>query len=166
LLAVCGASLLWAAGFSGGLDSRTSLLAVGILALIGGLRDLRFLRFYLPDPNCQVPQYWKDALNPYCTSFLWRLFNGSGLRTRYQYAILRVLYLWVFLSGNPVWGVTILGSFGAAHGAALVAATELIQRPTTRVFIDTLPQRTELCDSLSGLTLVTIGALLLLVALP
>lgn len=165
VLGSCGWLLLWLADLPGGAGNHATLLPVALLALVGGLRDLRLLRLWLPQPDCQVPRYWLPALGPYRTAFLWGLNIGAGIRTRYRYAILHVLALWIFLSGDPLWGAGILGLYGTAHGVAVTCAVALNRVGTTHPMVDALPQRTELFFTLSGACLVATSPLLLLQAL-
>ncbi len=160
-LGALGWVLLWLVGIPASADSRAALLAVGICALLGGLRDLGLLRFRLPDPNCQVPQWWREALSAYWTAFLWGSCIGAGMRTRYRYAMLYVLGLWMLLSGSPLWGAGVLGLYGAAHGVTVLGATELGRLSMTQGVVDTLNERSERFYAVSGICLVTTSVLLL-----
>jgi len=161
LLGACGAVLLWLTGLPSGAGSHAALLPVALLALFGGLRDLRLLRLRLPQPTCQVPRYWLNALGLYRTAFLWGFFIGGGIRTRYQYAVMHVLGLWIVLAGSPLWGAGMLALYGTAHGVALAGAMELDRYAAPHAMVEALPQRSESFFALSGGCLVAMSGLLL-----
>ena len=107
--------------FDLGYNSHTPavLISMACLALIGGLRDLGFLRFRLPQPAKQVPRAYLEVFGPRLAGFLWGLGVGFAFQTMVQYSLYYVVALWVVLAGNPLLGAGVLGVYGFAHGVVL-----------------------------------------------
>jgi hypothetical protein len=165
LLGATGWVLWWLAAIQSTAGERGAFLPVAILALVGGLRDLGFIRVRLPQPACQVPRYWLSVLGVYWTPLLWGLCIGAGMRTRYQYAILHVLALWTLVNGDPLWGAGILGLCGAAQGVATVSAIGLSRSVTMRTVAASLPHQSGLFYLVSGACLLSLCVPLLVYAL-
>lgn len=123
ILSMLGYSLHWLFGTSSQTRSPVILVPIAILSLIGGLRDLGFLRFSLPQPPKQLPKGWWQVLGPYRTSLLWGMMVGLYFKTRVQFTIYYVVALWILLAGNCLLGMLILGLYGFSHGFLLVIET-------------------------------------------
>src|SRR5579862_9554514 len=98
----------WLLGCGGAIYTPGVLIPVGLASVFGGLRDLKFFRMVLPQPQTQVPASWWPVLGPYKTGFLWGLFVGLFFQTRIQYALYYVVALWVILIGQPYFGAQVL----------------------------------------------------------
>lgn len=120
-LGAVGAGARWALGLSWGPPGPGLLLLVAGLALVGGLRDLGFLRFRLPQPPKQVPRGWLEVFGPHRTGFLWGLAVGLAYTTMIQYSLYYVLAFWILLMGSPLVGAAALAIYGFAQGALLTA---------------------------------------------
>jgi hypothetical protein len=96
------------------------LLPVACLALVGGLRDLGFLRFRLPQPAKQVPRGWMEVFGPHKTGFLWGFAVGLAFSTMIQYTLYYVVALWILLAGSPLLGAQVLALYGLAQGVLLI----------------------------------------------
>jgi hypothetical protein len=155
----------WLIGIPGGADNRKILLLVAILALMGGMRDLGLLPLCLPQQSCQVPRYWLPALGPYRAAFFWGCLIGAGIRTRYRYAILYVLGLWILCAGEPLWGAVILGIYGLTHGIALACIIALHHLQVARPIVEVLPQYSVFLFTVSGICLLVMFPVMLLRAL-
>jgi hypothetical protein len=122
-LGLLGYSVRWTFYLGPNSHSPGLLFAVALVALIGGLRDLGFLRLSLPQPFKQVPYYWLHVFGPRKTSFLWGFSIGLAFNTMIQYSLYYVLAIWVALMGQPLLGAAALALYGFTQGTLLVLET-------------------------------------------
>ena len=97
----------------------TSVLMVGLWAVLLGLRDARLLSFPLPQSHRQVPRRWGRAWSNGAASFAYGVLLGLGVGTYILFGGLYLLLAWALLL--PGVGVaTALVLFGAARAAPIL----------------------------------------------
>jgi hypothetical protein len=74
-----GMGIRWLGGWEGRGHPPDTLLPVALLALVGGMRDLRFIWFRIPQPPRQVPRGWMSVYGPRKAGLFWGL--GIGFST-------------------------------------------------------------------------------------
>jgi hypothetical protein len=133
------------------------LLIVGLAALVGGLRDLGFVRLELPQPFKQVPSHWMRVFGPQRTGFLWGVSVGLGFNTMIQFSLYYVLALWIVLIGQPALGAAALAAYAAAQGILLTLDTTAmaVRCAGPGGILGVL--RTNMFYRLSGLVLIAYG---------
>jgi hypothetical protein len=126
--AACGA-LIGAAGglvLSDGAGSRPRLLALGALAAVAMLIDLR--PGSAPGPRRQVNERWLDEFRGWIYGFGFGAQLGLALTTVVASAATYVAWGAAFLIGEPVRSGLVLGVFGAVRGLTPLAAAR-VRRP-------------------------------------
>lgn len=133
-IASLGAGVRWALYIGDNVNTPAVLGPVGCLALLGGLRDLQFLRFRLPQPFKQVPRRWMFVFGPYRASFYWGVAVGLAFTTMIQFSLYYVLLAWILLAGQPLLGAAVLGCYGLIQGVILLVEIGSISRGSVDSF--------------------------------
>ena len=113
--------LIW--GPAGAIDARVWALAAALaagLALDLGRR--------LPTPQCQVNEDWLREYRGWVYGVAFGGQLGVGVGTIVTTSLVYVTLLAAFLTGGAGTGAVIVGLFGAARGATLLAGAR-VQRP-------------------------------------
>lgn len=119
-LGALGLGVRWLFNLGYQTDAWWVLLAVSALGFVGGLRDLKFIRFALPQPARQVPRHYMTVFGPELTALFWGLGIGLAYSTMIQFSLYWVLAVWVALAGSPVIGLLALGLYGLVNGLLLI----------------------------------------------
>jgi hypothetical protein len=139
LIAVFATSLIATAAGVGALlgllgrplsDSINTLPALGAVALIGLLMELKVVPFSAPYRHWQVPRDWPRKYGPWRGYALWGSTLGLGLVSYIPFVTYHVFLVCMLLSGGPVAGAV----FGAVYGlgrclASLVPAIGAARHP-------------------------------------
>ncbi len=128
LLGTLGLGLRWLFDLGYQAEARWVLLAVSVLGFVGGLRDLEFIRFALPQPARQVPRHYLAVFGPVWTALFWGLGIGLAYSTMIQFSLYWVLAVWVTLAGSPVLGLVALGLYGLVNGLLLIVDIAAVAR--------------------------------------
>jgi cytochrome c-type biogenesis protein len=135
-------------------------LLVAVLAVVMGLNLLGLLR--LPLPNGPDPELWRRRVPPPLAPLAAGLAFGLAA-TPCTTPVLAVLLAWMAQNGRPLVGMVLLTCFGAGQvlplllaGTAAASVPRLLQ----------LRQIGSWVPPLSGVVLLTTGALTLLAQLP
>lgn len=99
------------------------LILTALVAVVGGLRDLGFIRYRLVQPFKQVPRAWFEVFGPNLGGFLSGFAVGLAYTTMIQYSLYYVVFTGVLLLGRPWLGAAILGTYGLANGGLLAVDT-------------------------------------------
>ena len=93
-------------GLSSAWEDATVVLAValGALTLVYALHELGFLRLPVPGRDWQVPASWVRH-GFYRSAVVFGGTVGLGIFTRIPYASLPVFLAWLFVTGNPAYGL-------------------------------------------------------------
>lgn len=140
--------------------------AIGIVSVLYGLHELRFLRLPAPQSRHQVPQQWRRQLRPSLMVFLYGLGLGPGFFTAIPTTSFYVLVVAVLLQADMVYGALAFAMYGLGRVAPLIVIFWTSSRSgrvsnLTRVVYSWRPL-VHLCN---GLTLASVGAGLIVCAL-
>jgi hypothetical protein len=93
-------------GLSNAWSDATVVLAValGAVTLVYALHELGFLRLPVPGRDWQVPATWVRH-GFYRSAVVFGGIVGFGVFTRAPYASLPVLLAWLFVAGDPAYGL-------------------------------------------------------------
>ena len=129
--AVIGAAL----GFAGRpISDRIDVLpALGAVALLGILTELKILHLPAPYRHWQVPRDWPRRFGPWRGYALWGATLGLGVVSYVPFVSYHVFLVCMFLSGGPVEGATfgLLYAVGRAL-ASLLPAIGASRHPEAR----------------------------------
>lgn len=112
-------------------------IVIGMVSLLGGLRELELIRFPFPTTSRQVRRSLRAVLTPKVSVFLYGAELGAALFTRPPSATIYCVAVWVALSGNPLQGAVTMATYGI----------------TRSIFIAIIAHRSETLDSASATTL-------------
>lgn len=102
-----------------------SLAALGLLL---GLRELRILRFPIPQMPRQTAKQWRHRMGPIAAAFAWGADLGSGITTYIRYGGFWLLPASAVLSESVTVGAVLIGAFGIARGLTIANASYLLRR--------------------------------------
>jgi hypothetical protein len=124
VLGLVGQTLSWASARlgAGPVPPGTVAVGIGLLALLCGLRELRVLRFSLPERRRQLSRLWWYRLGTRLASFRWGLVLGGGLFTFIEYPIYYLVLALALAASAPVGGL-LLATCGFGEGAVLLLRT-------------------------------------------
>jgi hypothetical protein len=96
---------------------------IGLLALAYAVSDLGML--HLPRPNLTqaVPISWWRRWQPYGAALIYGAALGLGVMTRVPFGAFYVLCAWCVLKGDPIYGILLLGTYGAMRALVLPAVS-------------------------------------------
>src|SRR4051812_8190524 len=96
---------------------------VGTLAIAYAAADLGLIRLPRPTLMHAVPVTWWRRWRPYGAALAYGAALGLGLTTRIHFGAFYVLCALAVLQGDPVRGLLLMGTYGAARGLVLVPAS-------------------------------------------
>ena len=114
-LAGAGASLLW------GEQPLPLVIAVGSIAFAYALHEVGFVRLPVPGREWIVPAAWVRG-GFYRSAVVWGGLVGAGVFTRVPFAVLPVLAVWLFVSGDVVYGVLAGALYGLIRAVSIYSA--------------------------------------------
>jgi hypothetical protein len=102
---------------------RGGMLLVAAIGVTYAAREIFGLRVPLPELRKQVPEWWRGALGPRTSAFLYGLALGPGIGTHLRHGTFVAVAAIVIALGDPVIGIIVLGPFGLARalGVAVVS---------------------------------------------
>ncbi len=121
--AVAGAGTGIIAGWIGAAVSAPSRL-LGLLVPIIGLlaaRDVGIIQMPLLQRNRQVPRSWSHRWRPFPLAVAYGASLGTAVATRINVAVIYAPLIWVVFTGDSQHGAFLMGLFGFARGAPLLA---------------------------------------------
>ena len=89
-------------------------------AVIYAFRDLLGLRFWLPDLQNQVPEWWRTYFSPEVTSALYGVGLGSAFFTSLRFGTYVVVSATAIASGDPLVGASLCAPFGLGRAFSLL----------------------------------------------
>ena len=107
-----GIAALWPDG--------TLALAVGLgaIAFVYAVHESGLIRLPVPGRDWQVPADWvRDGF--YRSAVIFGGTLGFGVFTRVPFASLPILFAWLFVSGNVLYGIVAGAIFGLARGLSI-----------------------------------------------
>ena len=110
-----GVSALW--------PGMTAPLAVGLgaFAFAYALHELEFLRLPVPGRSWQVPVEWLRG-GFYRSAVIFGGAVGFGVFTRVSFALLPILFAWLFVSGNILYGAAAGLVWGATRAVSIYSS--------------------------------------------
>lgn len=137
-------------------------LALGSIALAYALHELELIRLPVPGRDWQVPAGWVRH-NFYRSAAIFGSTVGFGVFTRVPYATFPVLLAWLFVSGDPYYGVAAGLVYGSLRALSIYSSAGS-NAPEDLVGLNQqLMRLTPLQHQLAGLALAAFGAYLLVV---
>ncbi len=96
-------------------------MALGAVSLTYAFHEVGLVRLPVPGREWQVPVNWvRDGF--YRSAVIFGGTVGLGVFTRVPYASLPILLLWLFVSGNIVYGSVAGLVYGAARAASIYSS--------------------------------------------
>lgn len=136
----------------------STVLLVGVLALVYSLHEMQLTSLPYPQRRHQVPSQWRNQYHPYLTAALYGALLGAALITFIPTATCYVLVAAVTLRGSPIIGVFAFASYAAARACFLWLAN---YRSTTLEEVEMVARflfRTKpLVREISGIVLAATG---------
>ncbi len=113
-------------GLAALVDDPMAPLAIGLgaLALAYAIHELGLIRLPVPGREWQVPAHW--VRNSFYRSA--SVFGGTvglGIVTRVPFASLPILFAWLFVSGNVMYGVLAGLVYGAARALSIYSTSNI-----------------------------------------
>ena len=111
------------AGVSTVWSGMTMLLAgvLGAFALAYALHELELLRLPVPGRHWQVPDDWA-RIGFYRSAVVFGGTVGFGVFTRVSFALLPILFAWLFVSGNILYGAAAGLVWGATRAVSIYSS--------------------------------------------
>jgi hypothetical protein len=96
-------------------------VALGALALVYAAHEAGLVRLPVPGRDWQVPASWvRDGF--YRSAALFGGIVGFGVFTRVPFATLPVLFAWLFVTGDPVYGALAGLVYGTLRAASIYSS--------------------------------------------
>jgi hypothetical protein len=108
------------------LDSPTRIAALGIFALIAVAFDTHMIPWELPGPRRQVNETWLYTYRGWFYGLSFGLQLGAAITTFVTTAAVYVLLVGAFLSGDPLVGALVGGTFGLVRGVTLLPTVRVV----------------------------------------
>ena len=96
-------------------------VALGAFAFAYALHELEFLRLPVPGRSWQVPADWVRG-GFYRSAIAFGGVVGFGVFTRVPFAILPILFAWLFVSGNILYGAMAGLVWGATRAVSIYSS--------------------------------------------
>jgi hypothetical protein len=135
--------------------------ALGAVALAYALHELGFLRLPVPGRDWQVPVEWLRA-GFYRSAVIFGGTVGFGMFTRVPFAALPVLFAWLFVSGNTLYGLVAGLAYGATRGISIYISASCSGPSDAAEINQRLMALTPFLHQATGVALAAFGAYLLL----
>jgi hypothetical protein len=134
---------------------------LGVVAIIGGMRDLKFIRIRFPTSQWQVPQSWKrlpTSVMAACYGF----GIGLGILTRIPFASFYFVLLACVGLASSLPALLVMSVYGIARaGTVAVVAGGQAHTPNAYARIERIGLLAPIVGYFDGLLLGTIGGVLL-----
>jgi len=135
--------------------------ALGAIALAYALHELELIRLPVPGRDWQVPAGWVRH-NFYRSAVIFGSTVGFGVFTRVPYATFPLLLAWLFVAGDPIYGVTAGLLYGALRALSIYSSAGSSAPEDLVGLNQQLMRLTPLQHQLAGLALAAFAAYLLL----
>lgn len=96
-------------------------IVLGAVAFAYALHELEFVHLPVPGREWQVPNSWLKG-GFYRSAAIFGSLVGSGVVTRIPFASLPILFAWLFISGNVLYGALIGLVYGAVRAVSIYAS--------------------------------------------
>ncbi|HSL10228.1 MAG TPA: MauE/DoxX family redox-associated membrane protein [Actinomycetota bacterium] len=144
---------------------RAGAVGVALVAVVYALAELPRVTVAVPQLQRQVPDWWRTYFGPSVASFLYGAGLGVGVLTYLAHGTLVVVAAAAVAIGDPALGAAIVGAFGLARGAAIVASRSITSEELGAAVLDRLVARSDDLRRWANATvLVVIAALAALAA--
>jgi hypothetical protein len=128
------------AATSAAANGTASLLALGVVMLIGAAFDLGAMPVALPTVHRQVDERWLQRYRGWVYGLGFGFQLGLGVVTIVVTAAVYAIFAAAFLSGSAFWGAAIGGTFGLARAATTFSVAR-VTRPDQLMRVDTRLRR-------------------------
>jgi len=135
--------------------------ALGVAALAYALHELELIRLPVPGRDWQVPAGWVRH-NFYRSAAIFGGTVGFGVITRVPYATFPILLAWLFVAGDPIYGVAAGLLYGALRALSIYSSAGSSAPEDLVGLNQQLMRLTPLHHQLAGLALAAFAAYLLL----
>jgi hypothetical protein len=143
------------------METWMALTALSVVAAVLGLRDLKLLRFRLPNRLWQVPQSWK-RFPPSVMAAYYGFGIGLGVLTYIPFSSFYFLLCCCASVGSLSLGVGLMAVYGAARaGTVALAARSQAFVPDPYERLDTVGRLGPVVGYMDGLALALVSGLLL-----
>lgn len=96
-------------------------IALGVISLIYAIREVGLVEIPVPGRDWQVPADWvRDGF--YRSAVVFGSTVGFGVFTRVPYASLPIMFAWLFVSGNVVYGAIVGLVYGATRALSIYSS--------------------------------------------
>jgi len=96
---------------------------IGLLALAYAASDVGLLWMPRPTLRQAVPITWWRWWRPYGAALAYGAALGIGVMTRIPFGAFYVLCAWCVLKGDPIYGVLLMGTYGAVRALVIFLAS-------------------------------------------
>lgn len=137
-----------------------SLGAIGVMAGLYALHELRLWHLPYPQNQKQVPSGWRYQFHPYWVALTYGIGLGTGVITYIATASVYVILIGAFLMGDPLIGAGLLGGFGLTRTIYLVIVGPSVRtwKQSERI-LEAMTQISNYVHLVNGLALALFGAL-------
>jgi len=108
------------------IPSKPAFIALGVVGVAIALREFRVVRFPMLQVPRQTAKHWRRHLSPASAAFAWGVDLGFGVTTFIRYGGLWILVLAGLISGNLIYSIVILGTFGAIRGSVVPVVSHFL----------------------------------------
>jgi len=134
-------------------------LALGVLAIVYSLHELRFIALPHPERKRQVPEQWRRRFHPFLTAGLYGLLLGMGFTTHIPTASYYFVALTAALSGKPLIGAFVFGLFGMARSTLLWPSVARFAEPhQVQLLINYMALTVPIVRQVNGFVLAMLGS--------
>jgi len=135
--------------------------ALGAVAVVYALHELEFVRLPVPGRDWQVPADWVRH-GFYRSAIIFGGAVGFGVFTRVPFASFPVLLAWLFVAGNPLYGVIAGLVYGGTRALSIFSSASCREPADVAGLNQRLMALSPVLHQVTGLALGAFGAYLLL----